>query len=66
MIRVGLGDGIMEGSAKVGVAAFSFAILCVFGASAVTFYSIFLHLRNYRRPDLQRSALRIILMLILR
>lgn len=52
----------LEGSSKVGPAAFFIAILSVIVASSVTFYSIFLHLMNYRRPDLQRSALRIILM----
>jgi hypothetical protein len=52
----------LEGSSKVGSLAFYIAILSVIVASSVTFYSIFLHLMNYRRPDLQRSELRIILM----
>lgn len=54
--------GAQEGSAKLGAVVFAGACLCVIGASAVTLYSMFLHLHNYRRPDLQRAALRIQLM----
>lgn len=41
--------------------AYVAAIISVVIASSATFTTIFLHLRNYRRPDLQRSVIRILL-----
>ncbi|KAI8915830.1 organic solute transporter Ostalpha-domain-containing protein [Gorgonomyces haynaldii] len=51
-----------EGSAKVGALAYWIGTVCVLSASYTSFYNMYLHLKNYRRPDLQRSALRILWM----
>ena len=47
---------------QVGVVTYIVAFISVFTASVVSFYTIYLHLKNYRRPDLQRLSIRIILM----
>jgi hypothetical protein len=51
-----------EGSAKVGWFFYTWAIVSVLGATCTSFYIIFLHLKNYRRPDLQRLTIRILIM----
>ncbi|KAH6559737.1 hypothetical protein BASA50_000810 [Batrachochytrium salamandrivorans] len=53
---------IEQGSSKVGAFAYSLAGLSVLIASVLSFYSMFLHLKNYRRPDLQRLIIRILWM----
>ena len=53
---------IQEGSDKIGAITYWLALICVLVASSVTCYTIILHLKNYRRPDLQRSVLRITFM----
>lgn len=59
-----MNGGIEEGSSKVGALTYTWSVLSVIGASLVSFYTIFLHLKNYRRPDLQRLTIRILLMYI--
>ncbi|KAI8899584.1 organic solute transporter Ostalpha-domain-containing protein [Globomyces pollinis-pini] len=52
-----------EGSAKVSSVVYYLSVLAVFGATVVSIYTIFLHLKNYRRPDLQRLTIRILIMI---
>jgi hypothetical protein len=52
----------MEGSSRVGWILYILSLLAVLGASVTSFYTIFLHLKNYRRPDLQRLTIRILIM----
>ena len=53
---------IGEGITRVGAVTYIWAVLSVFGASAVSIYTVWLHLKNYRRPDLQRVTIRILWM----
>jgi hypothetical protein len=52
-----------EGIHKIGV--FWFSAACVFSlvGSLISFECVFSHLRNYRRPDLQRMTIRILMMI---
>ncbi|KAK6099191.1 hypothetical protein MT418_8444 [Batrachochytrium dendrobatidis] len=53
---------IQQGSTKVGAVAYFLAGVSVFVATVLSLYSMFLHLKNYRRPDLQRLIIRILWM----
>ncbi|KAJ3106968.1 hypothetical protein HDU97_005249 [Phlyctochytrium planicorne] len=53
-----------EGSAKIGGFFYGVAGTCAFAGCVISFYSMLLHLKNYRRPDLQRMTLRIMLMYV--
>lgn len=54
-----------EGSSRVGSFTYYSAVISVLGSTAVSLYTIFLHLKNYRRPDLQRLTIRILIMYLL-
>ncbi|RKO91525.1 organic solute transporter Ostalpha-domain-containing protein [Blyttiomyces helicus] len=54
--------GEEEGSHKIGSFAYYTAAIAAIGGSAVSFYTMFVHLKNYRRPDLQRLTIRILWM----
>ncbi|KAI8593459.1 organic solute transporter subunit alpha/Transmembrane protein [Geranomyces variabilis] len=47
---------------KVGPVPYFFAGVGAFAGCAITFSTMLLHLKNYRRPDLQRLAIRILWM----
>ncbi|TPX31951.1 hypothetical protein SmJEL517_g04848 [Synchytrium microbalum] len=51
-----------EGSDKLGETAVIFAALGATIGSGISLWSMAMHLKNYRRPDLQRAILRIIWM----
>lgn len=52
----------LEGMEKLGTFIYTLAGLCVFGSVITSFYTVFTHLRNYRKPDLQRLSIRILIM----
>ncbi|TPX45620.1 hypothetical protein SeMB42_g01694 [Synchytrium endobioticum] len=51
-----------EGSEKLGALPYVLAGLGAFSGTAIALWSMWMHLKNYRRPDLQRAILRIIWM----
>ena len=53
---------IEEGIQKIGLPLFILAFLTTSIATGISVYTIALHLKNYRRPDLQRLTIRILLM----
>ena len=53
---------IDEGIQKIGLPLFILSLLTTTLATGISLYTIFLHLKNYRRPDLQRLTIRILLM----
>ena len=63
--RLTAADGfpqVKEGVEKLGP-VYVLCVLAALAASASSFYTIWLHLKNYRRPDLQRLSIRILLMI---
>ncbi|KAJ3367668.1 hypothetical protein HDU91_001203 [Kappamyces sp. JEL0680] len=52
-----------EGITKVGTFTYVFCVLGVFVSSCSSLFTIWGHLKNYRRPDLQRLSIRILLMI---
>jgi hypothetical protein len=53
-----------SGTEKVGSVIYGLCVFCVLSASGVSLFTIWSHLKNYRRPDLQRLSIRIILMYV--
>jgi hypothetical protein len=53
---------VEQGIEKIGLPLFILALLSAISAISISMYTILLHLKNYRRPDLQRLTLRILLM----
>ncbi|KAJ1569200.1 hypothetical protein HK405_008540 [Cladochytrium tenue] len=56
-------DPLQEGAAKIGAFWFAIAGICGAVGSAISLYAMAMHLKNYRRPDLQRMTLRIMLIM---
>jgi hypothetical protein len=54
--------GCMEGINKIGLAFAYVAVISALIAILISVHTIMLHLYNYRRPDLQRVIIRILLM----
>jgi hypothetical protein len=53
---------VRQGVEKIGIFWFLLSILSALWASGKSCHTIGLHLKNYRRPDLQRLTIRILLM----
>ncbi len=53
---------MQEGSDKIGSTGYWIAGVCSFAASVIGTIVIFLHLRHYKRPSLQRYVVRILWM----
>ena len=53
---------IRQGIEKIGIFWFILSVLSALWASLRSCHTIVLHLKNYRRPDLQRLTIRILLM----
>jgi hypothetical protein len=53
---------VEQGIEKIGLPLFLLAFFSALSAMGISMFTILLHLKNYRRPDLQRLTLRILLM----